>query len=112
MLYKERTLEAKIKAARAIARREYIKVHGDIPTWLEIHHKDFCPLNNSPDNLQAIDRWSHIDLHSDYADNVRSNKALDSYLSNELDRELKELNLLCNIHNSEYGKYESVIIEK
>jgi hypothetical protein len=114
MLFKERTLERKIKLARERARRWYIKIHGGfkLPPWIEIHHVDFCPLNNSPVNWKALNKRAHIDLHSNDVDSAKSNKALDDYLSRELEAGLRELTLLCNIHNTEYGEYETAYIDK
>ena len=113
-MFKERTLKARIKLARARARRGYIKAHNghELPSWVEIHHVNFCPLDNSPSNWKALNRCVHIDLHSDDGDNHRSNKALSDYLDGELERELNELTLLCNVHNSEYGKYETAYLTR
>lgn len=112
MLFKERTLGAKIKASRATARREYIKAHNgyEIPPWLEIHHVNYCPLDNEPDNLKALTRWVHIDLHSNDVNSEKSHEALNNYFDKELKKELNELNLLCNIHNLEYGKHTTANI--
>jgi hypothetical protein len=107
IIYKEKTLYSKIKCARAYARREYIKAHNgyELPPWIEIHHKDYCPLNNTPTNWKALTKWVHIDLHSNDVNSEKSRKALSEHLSRELDRKLNELTLLCNIHNTEYGKH-------
>ena len=112
MLFKERTLDAKIKLARTRARRGYIKAHNGykLPPWMEVHHADYCPLNNNPANLVVLNKWVHTDLHSNDSKNEKSNKALSDYLDRELERELAELTLLCNIHNSEYGKYDTAYI--
>lgn len=35
-----------------------------------IHHKDFNGFNNSPDNLQIMDRKAHIEFHTNHSKNV------------------------------------------
>ncbi len=37
--------------------------HGEIPKALLIHHIDFDSLNDSPDNLAAITRKVHFEIH-------------------------------------------------
>jgi len=39
------------------------KLHGPIPEGCVIHHVDFNPLNNKPDNLQCITRSEHNAIH-------------------------------------------------
>jgi hypothetical protein len=101
---KHKTLEARIKLSRTHARKLYIAEHGglDIPSWLEVHHVDFCPLNNEPINLKLLRKRVHIDLHSEDGDNVISNLALERFLERECLNELNELEGLLTIYNSDF----------
>jgi hypothetical protein len=102
---KTRTLHARIKLARAYARREYIKAHNghELPTWLEIHHVDFCPLNNDPGNWKCIPKNEHLAIHAEYGDKKRSRAALHAYLDLELDLELNNLDSWLTIYNTGFN---------
>ena len=47
---------------RLIAEHNY----GAIPKGHVVHHRDFDPLNNAPENLQVMSREDHIKLHSEH----------------------------------------------
>ena len=44
---------------------EYCKAHNltEIPNGCAVHHKDFNPLNNEPDNLKLLTNSDHSKLH-------------------------------------------------
>lgn len=41
----------------------YKEYYGDIPKGYHVHHKDFNPYNNSPENLIAISPEEHAKIH-------------------------------------------------
>ena len=49
---------------KPLARYVYERVYGELPKNLEIHHKDLNPHNDSLDNLVAVDKERHVDIHA------------------------------------------------
>lgn len=47
------------------ARIVYMAKHGEIPEGYVVHHIDGNTLNDRPENLQALTRAEHINVHSD-----------------------------------------------
>lgn len=53
------------RGVRAYHHELYESVYGKIPSGYHVHHKDNNPLNNSIDNLEAIDNDHHQARHGD-----------------------------------------------
>ena len=47
----------------SLHREIYKDVYGSIPRGHVVHHKDGNPLNNSPENLEAITQKEHVQIH-------------------------------------------------
>ncbi len=48
---------------RMLHREIYKASYGEIPRGFHVHHKDHNPLNNAPDNLEAIPISQHMRHH-------------------------------------------------
>ena len=99
---KTRSLKTRIRLARLHARKKWVVNHGrrDILTGAEVHHKDFCPLNNEPDNLELLTKQEHLDVHSKVKARKVYHKAMHNYLDKGLKVNLDELTLWLNIYNT------------
>ena len=99
---KTRSLESRIRLARLHARRKWIVNHGryGIPVRVEVHHKDFCPLNNELDNLELLTKQEHLDIHAKVKTRKVYHEAMHGYLDKGLKANLDELTLWLNIYNT------------
>jgi hypothetical protein len=52
------------KAVLILHREIYKDFHGPLPEGMHVHHKDENPLNNAPDNLEALIGKEHNRLHA------------------------------------------------
>ena len=66
---------------KPLARYVYERVYGELPKGFEIHHKDMNPHNDNLDNLVAVDKRTHAEIHSKI-----SLKRLKEYLLKQLQR--------------------------
>jgi hypothetical protein len=64
--------ETYFQMGESMHREVYVKNFGDIPKGFHVHHKDFNPWNNRPENLQAMLASKHIAMHAKkrFKDNV------------------------------------------
>ena len=57
-------------------RKKYIKHHGEIPEGYEVHHIDMDHENNDIDNLMAIPRDIHVDIHQEWGNHGRTGQGI------------------------------------
>lgn len=69
---------------KSLARYVYERIYGELPKHLEVHHKDLNPHNDNPDNLIAVDKRKHSEIHSRFSLN-----RLKEFLLKELRREAR-----------------------
>ena len=67
---REKSPRAWVKVAEPNVWRERAKIsyeasHGPIPRGFVVHHIDRDPLNDSPENLEAMSRADHMKEHRD-----------------------------------------------
>jgi len=76
-------------------RKEYrevcAKAHGSFPGRWIVHHVDGNRYNNDPDNLIALPRWTHEQLHKDHRiSNLPTRKQCQQMVRGYRDSDYKE----------------------
>lgn len=65
---------------RFVHRLVYEIAYGPIPRAHHVHHRDLNPLNNDPENLQAMTKVKHRSLHGNLAQHLNRKVSLPSAL--------------------------------